>query len=215
MHYVVQRPHRATNQGCLVRYFKFFPVESTQSFSDIFLPFWNRGEKGASPITFWDLVALHNICVKSLALGKDKAKEPAKNADLDTGMYNRHVKFQAPMTPPHTRVGWSFWTKGSLKSPSMLMETIACLAFLFNTIPRSGKVQHNLWITQPMEIFLAHSMQSALLQSKPVQPYLLHLWTQSWLHCFAIFARGWLSHARNLWINYLNWNLTGLCSPPL
>jgi hypothetical protein len=29
-------------------------------------------------------------------LGKDKAKEPAKKADLDTGMYNRYVKFQAP-----------------------------------------------------------------------------------------------------------------------
>jgi hypothetical protein len=29
---------------------------------------------------------------------KDKAKEPAKNADLDidTGMYTRYVKFQAP-----------------------------------------------------------------------------------------------------------------------
>jgi hypothetical protein len=34
--------------------------------------------------------------VKSLALSKDKSREPAKNPDLDTGIYGRYLKFQAP-----------------------------------------------------------------------------------------------------------------------
>ncbi len=42
------------------------------------------------------MVALHNNCVKALALSKEKAKEPAKNADVDTVIYGKYLKFQAP-----------------------------------------------------------------------------------------------------------------------
>ena len=34
--------------------------------------------------------------MKTLALSKDNAKEPAKNADVDTGIYGKYVRFQAP-----------------------------------------------------------------------------------------------------------------------
>ncbi len=34
--------------------------------------------------------------MKALALSKDKAKEPAKNADVDTGIYGKNIRFQAP-----------------------------------------------------------------------------------------------------------------------
>jgi hypothetical protein len=49
---------------------------------------------GLSPIPYCDLVALHNNCVKALALSKDNAKEPAKNADVETGIYAKYVRFQ-------------------------------------------------------------------------------------------------------------------------
>ncbi len=72
-------------------------MKSTLFFSDIFILFRNRGRgKGLSPITNWDLVAPINNCVKALALSKKKAKEPARNPDIDTGMKGISVKFQAP-----------------------------------------------------------------------------------------------------------------------
>jgi hypothetical protein len=74
----------------------FNAVKSIPFFSDIFIPFRNRGGKGLSPISYWELVQLHNNCVKALALTKGKTKEPAKNSDLDTGIYGRYLKFQAP-----------------------------------------------------------------------------------------------------------------------
>ncbi len=51
---------------------------------------------GLSPIQYCDLVALHNNCVKALALSKGKAKEPAKNADVDTGIYGIYVRLHVP-----------------------------------------------------------------------------------------------------------------------
>jgi hypothetical protein len=75
----------------------FNAVKSIPFFSDIFIPFRNRGGgKGLSPISYWELVKLHDNCVKSLALSKGKAREPARNADLDIEIYGRYLEFQAP-----------------------------------------------------------------------------------------------------------------------
>ncbi len=102
----------------------FNAMKSIPFFSDIFIPFRNRGGKGVYPISYWELVKLHDNCVKSLALSKSKAKEPARNADLDTGMYGRYVKFQALY-----KSRLEYLNKGQFEKPSPLMETNACLAF--------------------------------------------------------------------------------------
>ncbi len=79
-----------------MRYFKFYcrRIDS--------IPFWHiytilkerrKGNKSNYILGFgYTAQQLREI----FALGKDKAKESAKNADLDNGLYNRYVKFQAP-----------------------------------------------------------------------------------------------------------------------
>jgi hypothetical protein len=75
----------------------FNAVKSIPFISDIFIPFRNRGGgRGPSPISYWESVQLHDNCVKSLALSKDKAREPAKNPDLDIVIYGIYLKLQAP-----------------------------------------------------------------------------------------------------------------------
>jgi hypothetical protein len=50
--------------------------------------------------------------VKALALSKDKAREPAKNPDLDTGIYGRYPKFQAP-----NKIRLEYLNKGQFEKP--------------------------------------------------------------------------------------------------
>ena len=46
------------------------------------------------PITYGELRLLHENTYRALAMNPDNAKEPAKNPDLDTGLYSKYVKFQ-------------------------------------------------------------------------------------------------------------------------
>lgn len=46
------------------------------------------------PLTYTELCTLHYNTYKALAVDADKAKEPAKNPDIDTGLYIKYCKFQ-------------------------------------------------------------------------------------------------------------------------
>ncbi len=50
--------------------------------------------------------------MKALALSKDKTKEPAKNADVDTGIYGKYVRFQVPFK---SRI--EYLNKGQFEKP--------------------------------------------------------------------------------------------------
>jgi hypothetical protein len=88
------------------------------------------------------LVALHNNCVKALALSKDKAKEPAKIADLDTGMYGRYVRFQAPW-----KNRLDYLNKGQFEKP-VAADGDKCMPHLLSKF--DTKVQQG--VQQPMAI---------------------------------------------------------------
>lgn len=119
----------------------FNAVKSIPFFSDIFIPFRNRGGKGPSPISYWELVKLHNNCVKALALCKGTAKEPARNADLDTGMYGKYVKFQAPY-----KSRLEYLNKGQFEKP-VAADGDKCLPRLL--LKFDTKVQQG--VQQPMD----------------------------------------------------------------
>ncbi len=73
--------------------------------------------------------------MKALALSKDKAREPAKNADLDTGIYGRYLKFQAPF-----KVRIKYLNQGQFEKP-VAADGDKCMSRLLLNFVRQGVQQ--------------------------------------------------------------------------